>query len=201
MLTLYSNQGSGNCYKVRLLLHLLGYEFEIKEIDTVAGDTRTEAFRAINPVGKVPTLVLDDGTVLSESNAMLLHFSRDTQYMPFDELDQTFAHQWLFWEQYSHETAIAVARYSMHYLENTAESDPRLPDLWAKGYEALRVMENHLAERDYFVANQFSIADIALYAYTHMADEGGFDLTAYPHVVSWLERCRTQPRFKSIHEV
>ena len=200
-LTLYSNQGSGNCYKVRLLMHQLGHALTIKEMDVVGGECQKPDFLAINPVGKVPTLVLDEGVVLSESNAIMLHFADETQYMPMDHLDKTLCYQWLFWEQYSHETAIAVARYSMHYLGNTEKDDPRLPQLWEKGYTALKVMENHLKDKEFFVADRYSIADIALFAYTHVADQGGFDLTDYPHIRAWLDRVKAQPLYASMDDI
>lgn len=200
-LTLYSNKGSGNCYKVRLLLHQLGYDLNIREMDVVAGDCQSDEFKAINPAAKVPTLILDEGMVLSESNAIMLHFADETQYMPMDHFDKSLCYQWLFWEQYSHETAIAVARYSMHYLGNTEKEDPRLPQLWDKGYTALGVMEDHLADHEFFVGDRYTIADIALFAYTHVAHEGGFDLSDYTCVQDWLERVKRQPRWKSMDEI
>jgi len=201
MLTLYSNQGSGNCYKVRLLVHQLGHDLKIIETDVVGGQTRSDEFLRQNPAGKVPFLILDEGMVLSESNAIMLHFADETQYIPMDNFDKSLTYQWLFWEQYSHETAIAVARYSMHYLGNTLEDDPRLPDLWQKGYAALKVMEDHLEDKTFFVAERYSIADIALFAYTHVAHEGGFDLQEYPNVCRWVERVKKQTRFASMSDI
>ncbi len=200
-LTLYSNQGSGNCYKVRLLLHQLGYDLDIKEVDVVAGECQTDAFKAINPAGKVPALILDEGMMLSESNAIMLHFADETQYMPMDHFDKSQMFQWLFWEQYSHETAIAVARYLMHYLGKSEADEPRLPQLWEKGYAALGVMEKHLQDKDFFVAERYTIADIALFAYTHVADQGGFDLSDYPNVLAWLDRVKSQPRWQSMDDI
>lgn len=201
MLTLYSDQGSGNCYKVRLLMHQLGHDLNIVETDVVGGETQSDAFLKINPAGKIPTLVLDEGMVLSESNAILLHFADETQYMPMDNWDKSLMFQWLFWEQYSHEPALAVARYSMHYLGQTEKDDPRLPQLWQKGYGALKVMEDHLKDKIFFVAERYSIADIALFAYTHVAHEGGFDLQEYPNVRAWIERIKDQERFASMSEI
>ncbi|SCA56265.1 Glutathione S-transferase, N-terminal domain protein [Candidatus Terasakiella magnetica] len=201
MLTLYSNQGSGNCYKVRLLLHQLGYEFETREMDVVAGACQSDEFKAINPAGQVPALVLDEGMVLCQSNAILLHFADETQYMAMDYFDKSLTYQWLFWEQYSHEPALAVARYSMHYLGQSEAEDPRLPMLWQKGYQALDVMEKHLCDQDFFVGNRYSIVDIALFAYSHVADQGGFDLAAYPKVSAWIDRVKSQPRWKSMDEI
>lgn len=201
MLTLYSNQGSGNCYKVRLLMHQLGHELNIIDMDVVAGACQTDEFKSINPFGKVPTLVLDEGMVLSESNAILLHFADETQYHPMDNFDKSLMFQWLFWEQYCHEPALAVARYSLHYLGNSEQDDPRLPKLWAKGYGALQVMENHLQDKDFFVGDRYTIADISLFAYTHVAFEGGFDLHDYPLVRKWLQRVKDQPRFAPMDEI
>ncbi|WP_417789821.1 glutathione S-transferase family protein [Terasakiella pusilla] len=200
-LTLYSDQGSGNCYKVRLVMHQLGHALKIREMDVLADDCLTPEFLAINPVGKIPTLVFEDGRVLSESNAILLHFAEGTDLMPTDAFDKAKVYQWLFWEQYSHETAIAVARFSMHYMGQTEKEDPRLPQLWKKGYTALDVMENHLKEHDFFAGGRYSVADISLFAYTHVADEGGFDLSRYPKVNAWIERVKAQTGWKPMDEI
>ncbi|WP_028878056.1 glutathione S-transferase family protein [Terasakiella pusilla] len=200
-LTLYSDQGSGNCYKVRLVMHQLGHALKIREMDVLADDCLTPEFLAINPVGKIPTLVCEDGRVLSESNAILLHFAEGTDLMPTDAFDKAKVYQWLFWEQYSHETAIAVARFSMHYMGQTEKEDPRLPQLWKKGYTALDVMENHLKEHDFFAGGRYSVADISLFAYTHVADEGGFDLSRYPKVNAWIERVKAQTGWKPMDEI
>ncbi|WP_417782984.1 glutathione S-transferase family protein [Terasakiella pusilla] len=200
-LTLYSDQGSGNCYKVRLVMHQLGHALKIREMDVLADDCLTPEFLAINPVGKIPTLVFEDGRVLSESNAILLHFAEGTDLMPTDAFDKAKVYQWLFWEQYSHETAIAVARFSMHYMGQTEKEDPRLPQLWKKGYTALDVMENHLKEHEFFAGGRYSVADISLFAYTHVADEGGFDLSRYPKVNAWVERVKAQTGWKPMDEI
>jgi len=200
-LTLYSDQGSGNCYKVRLVMHQLGHALKIREMDVLADDCLTPEFLAINPVGKIPTLVFEDGRVLSESNAILLHFAEGTDLMPTDAFDKAKVYQWLFWEQYSHETAIAVARFSMHYMGQTEKEDPRLPQLWKKGYTALDVMENHLKEHEFFAGGRYSVADISLFAYTHVADEGGFDLSRYPKVNAWIERVKAQTGWKPMDEI
>lgn len=199
--TLYSNQGSGNCYKVRLLMHYLGHALTIHEMDVVANECQKPEFLKINPVGKVPTLIFEDGRVLSESNAILLHFADGTDLMPTEAFDKAKIYQWLFWEQYSHETAIAVARFSMHYLGQTEKDDPRLPQLWERGYSALDVMENHLKENNFFVGGCYSVADISLFAYTHVADEGGFDLSPYPNVNAWIERVKAQKSWKPMDEI
>lgn len=200
-LTLYSDQGSGNCYKVRLLMHQLGHALNVHEMDILADACLTPEFLAINPVGKIPTLVFEDGRVLTESNAILLHFAEGTELMPTDAFEKAKVYQWLFWEQYSHETAIAVARFSMHYLGQTEKEDPRLPQLWEKGNGALKVMDDHLKETDFFVGGRYSVADISLFAYTHVAHEGGFDLSAYPHVSAWIGRVKAQTGWKPMDEI
>lgn len=192
-LKLYQNQGSGNCYKVRLLLHQLGRTFSCVEVDVKGGGTRTPAFLKLNPVGKVPLLDMGGGRRLSESNAILLHFAENTALLPKDAFERAKVYQWMFWEQYSHEPYIAVARYLMHYLGRTAADEPRLPGLWEKGSEALAVMQGVLAGRAFFAGGRYSVADIALYAYTHVAAEGGFDLEPYPAVRAWLARVAEQP--------
>jgi glutathione S-transferase len=182
-------------------MHQLGHALKIREMDVLADDCLTPEFLAINPVGKIPTLVFEDGRVLSESNAILLHFAEGTDLMPTDAFDKAKVYQWLFWEQYSHETAIAVARFSMHYMGQTEKDDPRLPQLWKKGYTALDVMENHLKEHDFFAGGRYSVADISLFAYTHVADEGGFDLSRYPKVNAWIERVKAQTGWKPMDEI
>lgn len=194
MLRLYDMLESGNAYKVRLLLHHLRHPFERIEMDILKGATRTPDFLAINPNGRVPTIVLDDGTVLAESNAILWYFAEGTPYLPDDRLGRARALQWMFFEQYSHEPYIAVARFWLHFpsvLDDTRRA--QLPDKQKGGHAALAVMERHLAHSDFFAGRQFSVADIALYAYTHVADEGGFDLTPYGAVRAWLGRVCGQP--------
>ena len=192
--TLYSMQDSGNCYKVRLILHRLGLPFRVVETDTFAGATRTAAFLALNPNGKVPLLVLPDGRRLAESNAMLLHLAEGTKYVPADPYDRALCYQWLFFEQYSHEPFIAVARSWMHLIEGGREKAAgRLPELHRRGYAAIRVMEDRLAAEPWFAGSAYSIADIALFAYTHVAHQGGFDLAPYPAVRAWLDRFAAEP--------
>jgi len=194
MYRLYDYLPSGNSYKPRLLLSLLGIEYERIDVDIMKKETRTPEFLAKNPNGRIPALELENGEYLWESNAILYFLARhDTPYMPTDPLAAAQVMQWMFFEQYSHEPFIAVARF---ILMHTDPGDPRRAELGAKmegGYAALDVMEQHLAERDYFVGESMSIADIALYAYTHVADEGGFDLAAYPRVRGWLARIAARP--------
>jgi glutathione S-transferase len=199
MLTLYDFAASGNGYKVRLLLNQLGIPYRYMETDILKGETRTEEFQAINPNGKIPAVVLEDGRVLCESNAILYYFARDTAYFPGDAYRQAQALQWLFFEQYSHEPAIAVSRFIRHYLPADHPRRSELPLLQPRGHAALRVMEQTLRAQPFLVGEDYSIADIGLYAYTHVADEGGFELTAYPGIRAWLERVRQQPGHVAIH--
>ena len=194
MLTLFSQQDSGNCYKPRLLLTHLGRPFRIVDIDANDGSTRTPEFLALNPIGKVPLLVFDDGRRLAESNAMLLHLAEGTPYLPAAAFDRAKAYEWLFFEQYSHEPTVAVRRSLLVYPALAAGADEaRLEKLLQAGNGALSVMEARLAQADWLAGPAYSVADIALYAYTHMAEEGGFDLSRYPAVQRWLARVSAQP--------
>jgi glutathione S-transferase len=187
--TLYSMQDSGNCYKVRLLAALLGLPLRLVDTDSRDGSTRTPDFLAINPNGKVPALVLPDGRLLAESNAILLHLAEGSAYLPADSYERAVCYQWLFFEQYSHEPYIAVVRSWCHLIPGGRERyAERIPELRARGYKALDVMETRLATRDWLAGSAFSVADIALYAYTHVAHQGDFDLGRYPGISSWLKR-------------
>lgn len=195
MLRLYDYHDSGNGYKVRLLLAQLGLPYEYVEKDIMKGETRTPEFLALNPNGRIPVLQLEDGAALAESNAILFYLAEGTPYLPADRLDRARVLQWLFFEQYSHEPYVAVARF---LLRHTPPDDPRRDMLEQRqkgGYAALGVMEGHLAERPFFVAGRYSIADIALYAYTHVADQGGFELGSYPALRAWLARVEAQPGY------
>jgi glutathione S-transferase len=186
---------SGNCYKPRLLMHLLGIPFRLIDTDSRDGSTRSPEFLKLNPNGKVPLLVFPDGRTLAESNAMLLHLAEGTGYLPTDRYDRAIAYQWLFFEQYSHEPYIAVARSLLH-LEpggRAAVAPERLAELHRRGNLALGVMESRLASRQWLAGDGFSVADIALYAYTHVAHQGGFDLATYPGVNAWLARVAARP--------
>ena len=193
MYTLYDSAISGNAYKVRLLLTKLGLPFRRIEMDVDDGSTRQPAFLAKNPNGKVPVLELPDGTCLAESDAILVYLAEGTPFWPAERLARAQVLQWLFFEQYSHEPTIAVVRHWVAHLGKTPESEPALPQKLAGGYRALGVMERHLGDRLFFVDDRFSVADIALYAYTHVAHEGGFDLAPYPAVRAWLDRVAAQP--------
>jgi len=194
--TLYSMQTSGNCYKPRLLMHLLGIPFRLIETDPRTGATKAPEFRAINPNGRVPFLVLPNGRGLSESGAMLLYLGEGTKYVPNDRYERALVHQWLFFEQYEHEPQIAVARSYLHiYPDRKAKVTPELMAGWQlKGGHALGIMESRLASHDWLVGSGCTVADIALYAYTHVAHEGGYDLSKYPGITRWLARIAAEPR-------
>jgi glutathione S-transferase len=195
MIRLYDYLPSGNGYKVRLLLTQLGVPFERIELNITKGETRTPEFLDKFPNGRIPAVELDDGKLLFESNAIISYFAEGTPFMPADRFQRAQVLQWLFFEQYSHEPYIASVRYLVMHPDI---ADPRrtIVDtmMRPRGYDALRVMEGHLKSREWFVGERCSIADIALYAYTHVADEGGFDLADYPATRAWLERVRSQPR-------
>ena len=194
MLTLYSQQDSGNSYKPRLLLAHLGIPFRLEEIDSMAGETRKPEFLAKHPNGKVPLLEFPDGRMLAESNAMLLHLAEGTGFIPADGFDRAKVYEWLFFEQYSHEPAIAVRRSLLVYPQRRAQATPeRLAALLDAGNRALQVMEGRLSGADWLAGGSYSVADMALYAYTHMADTGGYDLAGYPGIVAWLRRVASQP--------
>jgi glutathione S-transferase len=194
MLTVYGMADSGNCYKVKLALEQLKLPCRWVEVDSTQGGTRTPGFLAMNPNGKVPTLQLEDGSYLPESNAILVFLAEGTPLWPADRIGRARALQWMFFEQYSHEPYIAVARYIRRYLPEDSPRRAELPKLQERGSQALGVMETHLRQSDYFAGARYSIADIALYAYTHCAADGGFDLGRYPAVGAWLARVKAQPR-------
>jgi glutathione S-transferase len=195
MLTIHGMKASGNCYKLQLLLAQLGREHAWVEVDSTSGQTRTPQFLALNPNGKVPLLVLDDGRRLAESNAILCYLAEGTPLLPADAWQRAQALQWLFFEQYSHEPYVAVARFIARWLPPDHPRQADRPKLCERGHQALAVMEQHLQHREFFVDAGYGVADIALYAYTHEAEVGGFDLAAYPAVRAWLARVEEQPRF------
>jgi glutathione S-transferase len=193
MFTLYSQQGSGNCYKPRLMMALLGVPFRIVEVNSYDGSTRKPDFLDKNPIGKVPLLEFEDGRRLAESNAMLLYFGEGSPYLPTDPFDRAKAYEWLFFEQYSHEPAVAVRRSIMTAPERAHLRTPeRLAQLLEAGNRALAVMERRLSQADWLVDDRYSVADVALYAYTHQADHGGYDLSVYPGISAWLKRVARQ---------
>jgi glutathione S-transferase len=189
---LYDNPVSGNCYKVRLILNLLGIEFERRELSVVDRSNRAEVLGGLSPSLNVPTVVLEDGRPLAESNAILWYFADGTPYLPDDPYERAQVLQWMFFEQYKHEPAIAVLRF---WVAISADPPPaaEIEARRVAGRAALGAMERHLGDRRYLVGERFTIADIALYAYTHVAPEGGLDLEPYPAVRGWLERVAVQP--------
>jgi len=192
-LVLYDNPVSGNCHKVRLILGLRGIDYERREMSVVDYSDRIEVLGGLSPTLNLPTVVLEDGRPLAESNAILWYFADGTEYLPDDEYERAQVLQWMFFEQYKHEPGIAVPRFwdAIATDELTPPTDLELRR--ASGREALKVMERHLREREYFVGGRFTIADVTLYAYTHVAPEGGFDLEPLPAVRAWLERVEAQP--------
>ena len=195
MLKVFGMSASGTCHKVKLLLEQLECPYQWQEVDIMTGATRTQDFLAMNPNGRVPLLELADGEYLPESNAILCYLADGTLLWPAEKLQHAQVLQWLFFEQYSHEPYIAVARFIRKFLPAYHARQTELPRLHERGNQALAVMETHLANRTYFVGERYSIADIALFAYTHCAADGGFDLNAYPAVTAWLQRVRAQPKF------
>jgi glutathione S-transferase len=194
MLKVYDFTGSGNGYKTWLLMSQLGLPYQRIERDILKGETRTPEFLKKNPNGRIPTLELEDGTFLFESGAILWYLAEGTAFAPASRLERAETLQWMFFEQYSHEPYIAVARFWKHFFDTlTAQQEANLPDIMKKGYAALDVMERHLASNSFFVGNRYGLADIALYAYTHVAHEGEFDLSRYPHITAWLARVKAQP--------
>jgi glutathione S-transferase len=198
MYRLFDSAISGNAYKVRLMLHKLELPFERIEMDVDDGSTRQAEFLARNPVGQVPVLQLPDGSYLAQSDAILVYFAEGTRFWPQERLARAQALQWMFFEQYNHEPTIAVVRHWVAHLGKTVETEPALPAKIAGGNRALGIMEAHLARHDFFVGDSLTVADIALYAYTHVAQEGGFDLGDYPAVRAWLGRVAADPRHIAI---
>lgn len=187
MLTVYGDNRSGNCLKVKWMLDALDRDYQWIDVDIMSGGSRTAEFLAMNPFGQVPTLVLDDGRALAQSNAILLHLAEGTPWVPTDAYERARMLEWLFWEQYSHEPYVAVARFQRVYAGKSAEAvEPRLME---RGHIALKRMEAALAEDEWLAGGTAAtLADLALVAYTRVADEGGFDLSAYPNIRSWIGR-------------
>ncbi len=195
MVTVYGMNVSGNCYKVQLLLEQLDQPYRWVETDSMQGQTRTSEFLAKNPNGKVPLLQVGEGQFLPESNAILCYLAEGSQFLPADRWLRAQVLQWMFFEQYSHEPYIAVARMIDRFLPHDHPRRAELPRLRERGAQALSVMERELRARPFFVGETYTVADIALFAYTHAAGDGGFDLNAYPAVCAWLARVRQQPGF------
>jgi glutathione S-transferase len=194
MPTLYDYLDSGNGYKIRLLLSLLDRPYRWQELDILQGGTRTPEFLAKNPNGRIPTLQLDEGVCLAESNAILWYIAEGSRFIPADRLARAQALQWMFFEQYSHEPYVATPRFILRHLPEDSPRRAELPDRLKRGRAALAVMNTHLKSTAYFAGGHYTIADIALYAYSHVADEAGLDLAPYPEVRSWLARGAAEPR-------
>jgi len=200
MIRIFGDSVSGNCLKVKWVAERLGLTHEWIETDILKGETRTDAFLAINPFGQVPVVQFDDGRTLSQSNAIILHFAEGSDLVPQDAFESAKMLEWMFWEQYSHEPAIAVRRFQKHYLKKS--DDAIDADLLARGRRALGRMEMALISSD-FIADgaAITLADIALLAYTRLSHEGGFDLTEFPAVHAWVSRCELELGLPHLHEV
>ncbi len=190
---LYNSAVSGNCYKVRLLAAHLGSPLELHELSVVDRSNRAEVLGDLNPARRVPTLVLDDGRPLAESNAILWYLGDGTEYVPDDRYERAQVLQWQFFEQYQHEPSIAVVRFLVAFSGEAEKHVERIKEQTANGYIALDAMERHLVGRTFLVGERYSLADISLYAYTHVAHEGGFDLGPYPAIRAWLEQVAGRP--------
>ncbi len=194
MPTLYDCSDSGNAYKVRLLLAHLGRAYRRVEVDIFNGASRAPEFLAKNPFGRVPTLVLDDGTALAESNAILWFLGEGSAYVPTEPIARARVLQWMFWEQYDHEPYVATPRYILRHLPADSPRRAELPARTERGHAALALMNAQLSRSAFLVGESYSIADICLYAYTHVAEQAGIALAPYPALTAWLERVRAQPR-------
>ncbi|RUS19879.1 glutathione S-transferase [Endogone sp. FLAS-F59071] len=198
MLTLYEFSKSGNCYKIRLLLNQLQLPYVRVEKNILKGETRTPEFLSLNPNGRLPVVQIESGDVLVESNSILFYFAEGTNYLPEDQLGRQQVLQWMFFEQYNLEPNVGSVRF--WFMQDKTEDDPEWPNIKKKkekGYEALHVMEKHLGgvQEKYFVQNRYTIADIALYAYAHVATEGGFELLNFPNIQQWLKNVESQPNY------
>jgi glutathione S-transferase len=192
---LYNNRDSGNCWKVRQILALLEIPYEAVQLDVIDRSNRKQVLGGKNPALRVPTLELDDGEHLAESNAILWYLADGTDYVPSDPLERARVLQWMFFEQYEVEPNLAVARFWISILGEREQYAAELEGKWRGGNRALEALEGHLADRDWLVGDHFSIADISLYAYTHVAEEGGFDLAPYPAVQGWIDRIAARPGY------
>ncbi len=195
MYIVYGDRKSGNCYKVELALNQLGLPYEWRNIDVLKRESRTDAFLAMNPNGQVPLLVTGDGDALPESNAILWYLSEGSDLIPEDRMTRAQMLRWMFFEQYTHEPNVAVARFIVRYLGRPPEREEQLQQKIKGGHAALGVMERYLQQHEFFAGGRYSIADIALYAYTHAAHEGLIDLAGYPAIQAWMDRVRAQPGY------
>ncbi|MDO6680495.1 glutathione S-transferase family protein [Shewanella sp. 4_MG-2023] len=189
---------SGNYYKIKLTLALLNIDYQWQDVDIMAGGSQTKAFLAKNPNGKLPIIELDDGRVLAESNAIIGYLAAGSRLIPDDKFNNALMYQWLFFEQYSHEPCIAVARFIKLYQGMPVERQAEFDNLQIQGGKVLKLIDNQLAGQAFMLGELFSLADIALYAYTHVAHEGGFDLSVYPNFQQWLANVESQAGFVSM---
>ena len=194
-LKVYGDSRSGNCYKIQLLCAEMEIDYDWEEVDILAGDTRTPQFLAMNANGRIPLLALPDGRYLPESNAILYYLADGSEFFAGDAYSRAEIIQWMFFEQYSHEPYIATSRFIIKYLGNPEDKQRVLEEKKAGGLAALDIMEQQLTDQAFFTGDKFNIADIALYAYTHVADEGGFGLDDYPNIRMWIERIEGRPNF------
>jgi glutathione S-transferase len=194
MLILYDQLESGNGYKVRLLLAQLDVTYLYHDVDIFHGESRTPEFLAKNPNGRIPVLQISDDELLAESDAILWYLAEGTAFLPAERLPRAQVLQWMFFEQYSHEPYVATSRFIARYLPADSPRRSELPQRLERGRDALRVMEGHLTSRSFFVSERYTIADIALYAYTHVAGEGGLNLVPFPAVRAWIDRVAAQPQ-------
>ena len=197
---IYGMRESGNCYKLKLLMRHLNIAYQWREIDIFKGESQTEEYRAKNSVGEVPLLQFPDGSYLAQSNAILFYLAQGSSYYFDDKRLAAEILQWMFFEQYSHEPYIAVARKIKKLLPADHPDNQKMPELEKRGYHALTIMQQHLSKHEYFVADKYSIADISLYAYTHIAEEGGFELDAYPSILRWMDDIRAQVGYVAMYE-
>lgn len=198
MIRLYDSRLSGNAWKVRLLFKHLGVRYERRTLDLAKGEARTPEMLAHNPLGRIPFVVLGDGRALFESNAILLHFAEGTPLLPVDPYRRAQVYQWMFFEQYDHVRPLARARFLITVTRKAAEAPEEVAALQAMGRKALEAMERHLGSRPFFVGERISAADYALFPYTSMAPEGGYDLAPYPAVRAWIERMRAEPGYEPL---
>jgi glutathione S-transferase len=194
----YGDSRSGNCYKLKMLCAEMGVGYDWQELDILAGETRTPEFLALNANGRIPLLALPDGRHLAESNAILYYLADGSEFFSGNVYARAEILQWMFFEQYSHEPNVATSRFIVQYLGNPPEKKAVLAEKRAAGYKALDVMERALKDKSYFCGERFSIADIALFAYTHVANEGGFDLLPYEAIRGWIERIRSRPHYQAM---
>ncbi len=200
MYKVYGDIQSGNCYKIKLLMNLLSIEHEWLAVDILAGETHTEEFKKLNPNTRIPVLVLANGNALTESNAILNFLADGSSFLPDDRFLRAQVLQWQFFEQYSHEPFIATARYINKYLGLPAERRAEYDSKQEGGHKALSIMEQQLTKSNYLAANSLTIADISLFAYTHVANEGGFDLSSYSAIGNWIERIEQQENFFAMND-